>query len=111
MTDLGDRITVAVGAELFLRSHNLSEVPLETLDLWVNNRPVDEFPAKLGQLEVISGDQFLVANKIKPAPISSEFTVLLRWIGRVPGTYNIEIQATDKAGHIGEPVRQRIEVR
>ena len=111
VTDLGDRVTVAVGTELFLRSHHLSGEQLDRLDIWVNNQPLSEFPSELSQLEIISGDQIVVTDTIKPAPPTSDFTMLLRWIGRTPGTYEIKIQATDKANIPGEPVSQRIEVR
>lgn len=108
----GDRVSLAVGEELILRTHHLSRNELDTLQIWVNDQPLNQFPPELGQLDVISGDQILPADPlIAPALPTSEITVRLRWIGRLPGTYEIKLQVTDKAGMTGEPVSQRIEVR
>ena len=117
--DLGNKVAVGVGDELILQSHHLSLEPLQTLDIWINDQPVPQadqpveasFPPELAQLEVISGDEFVSASKITPLFPTSDWTVSLRWVGHTPGTYELKLQATDQANHIGEPVIQRIEVR
>lgn len=44
-------------------------------------------------------------------PPSSVWTVCHIWIARTPGTYNFSLIAVDNAGHRGDPIVQRIEVR
>ena len=44
-------------------------------------------------------------------PPSSVWTMCHIWVGQTPGTYNLSMVAVDEAGHRGEPIVQRIEVR
>lgn len=93
------------------------------------------FPMELAQAQVLVRDQppeanlqaltfpsFTCRNLIdKGGPVqrnsldlefpSSNWTVCHIWIGRVPGTYDLSLVATDRAGQEGEPIVQRIEVK
>lgn len=49
-------------------------------------------------------------NPIELKYPSSTWSLCHTWIGLAPGTYELKMQATDRAGVQGEPVIQRIEV-
>ena len=58
----------------------------------------------------------ITSDPIVVLPIPSEYPnttwkVLLMWTGHIPGTYDLMMQVTDKAGNQGKRITQRIEVK
>lgn len=115
-----DLVVVEAGQELILKSYHVSTVDVTRLDIWVNGQPVrteatsaagGTFPPELATVQIVSGDQGLVAASLTPTFPTSTWTVPLRWVGHVPGRYNLTVQVTDRQDRVGAAVTQAIEVR
>ena len=116
---LRESIQVAVGQSLHLESHHVSPAGLRKLEILVNEEPVKAeisskqgtiFSNELGNIQILADARHLTENFVEPQYPNSEWYVLLIWIGHMPGTYDLSLVVTDRAGRTGEPVTQRIEV-
>ena len=96
----------------------LTSVDLATLKVLA---PTTEFADGVcvddGRCDELSATTISISDQpIVIPPIQSEYpnttwTVFLSWTGHVPGTYDLTMQVTDKAGKQGERLTQRIEVK
>jgi len=68
-----------------------------------------EFPAPACRRLLVTGGP-VSAHIIEREFPSSTWTVCHVWIGRVPGSYDLSLRVTDRAGQQGELITQRIEV-
>jgi hypothetical protein len=117
---LRDVVEVKVNEELLLESYHISQDQLKDLTILVNDQLLrteatsgypNTFDSNLATVQVMLDDQAVVANIATPPLPTSAWTVMVRWIGHVPGTYTLSLQATDTADRVGDPVTQLIEVR
>ncbi len=117
---LREQLQVEVGEPILLESYHISSAQLDQVTLTVNDQLLrseatgtgpNTFSSELASVELIVGDQPVVASTVSPALPTSAWTLPVRWVGHVPGTYEIRVQVTDLDGQQGDPVIQRIEVQ
>jgi hypothetical protein len=116
-----ESVQVGVGEELPLESHHMSPNRLEKLKILVNDEPVQVkasseegamFSDKANAVQIwVDAPSTGEENSVRPQLSTSAWTVSMIWIADVPGTYELELKATDKLQNPGEPIIQWIEVK
>ena len=117
---LRESVQIDVGETLHLESLHVSPAGLAKLEIFVNGSPVvvtassEEdiiFSNASGNIQILVDAQPGQGNSVEPEFPNSDWTVSLIWIGHVPGTYNLSLVVTDRAGKPGNRVTQWIEVK
>ncbi len=115
-----ERIQVDLEQILQVESYHTSKDQLGTLEIFVNGQPIRSektsgskgtFPHNLASVAVLIEGQPVITNAIQSQQPIPAWTVSIQWVGHVPGTYDLSMVVTDQAGHPGEPIVQRIEVK
>ena len=96
----------------------LTSVSLATLKVlaptteYANGECVDDGACdELSATTVSITDQPIVIPPLQSEYPNTTWKVYLMWTGHVPGTYDLTMQVTDKAGKQGERLTQHIEVK
>jgi len=114
-------VRAKVGQKLHLNSYHMSIEELDVIEILVNGHQLGgEISAVAGQaifsnylasIQVRSKVRPVLTNTIRLSYLSRAWAVTIQWEGHVPGVYELKLVATDVAGHQGQPLVQRIEVR
>lgn len=102
-------IQVPVNEPVEFETYHASDLPIASLVVAVNGQT--DFPANLASVEIIEDGQVIGTTSATPIYPTSTWPVRVRWIGRVPGTYELSLVATNAEGEAGDPVVQQIEVQ
>ncbi len=110
-----------VGIPVQIDSYHTSPDRVDSVEIFMNDQRLgttgvldteqaDIFPGHLGSVQVRSRGS-LEGSVFRPEASNTATTVTLVWEGYIPGTYDLTLVAKDKAGRLGRPIVQRIEVR
>lgn len=134
-----------VGEPLPIESYHIGQKKLDSVEISINDRPIgppesdgivatfpytqatvvienraqpiliDSPKTKPQLVTIMVGPKPLYTHSVRPKYKTSTWSYTLIWVGHIPGTYDLKLQATDSAepdkdGQPGEPIVQRIEV-
>ena len=114
-----DFVQVGIGEELLLNSYHISNHQLDHLEIFVNGQKIrtevsraegGTFPPRFATVQVRDNGRYIATDSTAPLLPTDKWAVSLRWVGHVPGTYDLKLQIVDTEDQRND-VTQRIEVK